>query len=94
MSIPKATFSQLIKEFKIKELFNELGWDNATAKYPITVDPPNRQTEGGQEDDVPLYGMPKSGTRRAGSYDIKRCSLPSVSREAGYRMGKELEEEE
>jgi len=40
MSIPKATFSQLIKEFKIKELFNELGWDNVTAKYPIAVDPP------------------------------------------------------
>ncbi|MCZ6776802.1 MAG: hypothetical protein O7D34_10140, partial [Ignavibacteria bacterium] len=38
MSIPKATFSTLIQDFKIKELFNELGWDNVTAKYPITVD--------------------------------------------------------
>jgi len=38
MGIPKATFSKLIKEFKLKELFNELGWDNATAKYPINVD--------------------------------------------------------
>jgi hypothetical protein len=33
MPIPKATFPILIKEFKIKELFNELGWDNTTAKY-------------------------------------------------------------
>jgi tRNA1(Val) A37 N6-methylase TrmN6 len=35
MSISKATFSKYIKEFKLKELFNELGWDNANAKYPI-----------------------------------------------------------
>jgi len=38
MSIPKAIFSKLINEFKIKELFNKLGWDSATAKYSITVD--------------------------------------------------------
>ena len=38
MSIPKDTFSKLIKEFKLKELFNELGWDNVTVKYPIAVD--------------------------------------------------------
>lgn len=35
MSISKATFFKYIKEFKLKELFNELGWDNANAKYPI-----------------------------------------------------------
>jgi hypothetical protein len=28
MSIPKQTFFHYIKEFKLKELFNELGWDN------------------------------------------------------------------
>lgn len=36
MSIPKTTFFKLIKEFKLKELFNELGWDNANVKYPIS----------------------------------------------------------
>lgn len=35
MSISKATFSKYIKEFKLKELFNELGWDKANAEYPI-----------------------------------------------------------
>ena len=35
MSISKATFSKYIKEFKLKELFNEFGWDNANATYPI-----------------------------------------------------------
>lgn len=38
MSIPKPTFSRYIKEFKLKELFNELGWDNANVKYPKKVD--------------------------------------------------------
>jgi hypothetical protein len=38
MSISKPTFSRSIKGFKFKELFNELGWDNANVKYPIKVD--------------------------------------------------------
>jgi Eco57I restriction-modification methylase len=40
MALPKQTFARYIKEFKLKELFNDLGWDNANAKYPISVDPP------------------------------------------------------
>jgi hypothetical protein len=38
MSIPKQAFFQYIKEFKLKELFNDLGWDKANVKYPIKVD--------------------------------------------------------
>ena len=38
MSISKPTFSRSIKGFKFKELFNELGWDNANVKYPVKVD--------------------------------------------------------
>jgi len=38
MSIPKSTFSKYIKEVKLKELFNELGWDNVSVKYPVKSD--------------------------------------------------------
>ncbi len=38
MSIPKATFFKYIKDFKLKELFNELGWDNVNARYPVKTD--------------------------------------------------------
>lgn len=37
MSIPKQTFFRYIREFKLKELFNELGWDNIKLSYPIKV---------------------------------------------------------
>ena len=54
--------------------------------------------------EVPLYGMPKSGTRRtgippqgeaprAGNYDIKWRKTPWRQRRS-YQMGKELEGEE
>ena len=38
MSLSKQTFARYIKEFRLKELFNDLGWDNANAKYPISVE--------------------------------------------------------
>lgn len=38
MSIPKQTFFRYIKEFKLKELFNDLGWDNTKINYPVKVD--------------------------------------------------------
>jgi hypothetical protein len=38
MSIPKQTFFRYIKEFKLKELFNDLGWDNTKLSYPVKVD--------------------------------------------------------
>jgi len=38
MSIPKQTFYQHVKQFKLKELFVELGWDNVKLTYPIKID--------------------------------------------------------
>lgn len=38
MSIPKQTFFRYIKEFKLKELFNDLGWDNANINHPVRVE--------------------------------------------------------
>ena len=37
MSLPKQTFFRYIKEFKLKELFNDLGWDNIKLNYPVKV---------------------------------------------------------
>ncbi len=38
MAIPKQTFFKYIKEFKFKEVFIELGWDNVTLSYPVKID--------------------------------------------------------
>ncbi len=38
MSISKTTFFKYIKEFKLKQLFNELGWDNASIQHQVKVD--------------------------------------------------------
>ena len=37
MSLDKARFTQLIQEFKLKELFNELGWDRLNKKESVSV---------------------------------------------------------
>ncbi|ODS31704.1 MAG: type IIS restriction/modification enzyme - site-specific DNA methyltransferase (adenine specific) [Candidatus Scalindua rubra] len=37
MSIEKEDFKSYIKNFKFKELFNELGWDTVRKKFPIKV---------------------------------------------------------
>lgn len=38
MAITKSTFSQFIKAFQFRELFNEMGWNNDRTKLPIVVD--------------------------------------------------------
>ncbi len=38
MSISKQDFSGYIKQFKFRELFNEMGWNNDKTKQPIIVD--------------------------------------------------------
>lgn len=38
MNLKKDRFNQLIKEFKIRELFNELGWDNVKKKETILIE--------------------------------------------------------
>lgn len=38
MNLDKSRFVELIKTFKIKELFNELGWDSASINIPIKID--------------------------------------------------------
>ena len=37
MSLDKSRFTELIKNFKFEELFNELGWDHANTEVPISV---------------------------------------------------------
>ncbi len=37
-TIDKKYFTELIKNFKFSELFNELGWDHANTEVPISVD--------------------------------------------------------
>lgn len=38
MAVTKEDFSNLIKQFKFRELFNEMGWNNDKTKQPIIVD--------------------------------------------------------
>ena len=38
MSLDKSRFTELIKYFNFKELFNELGWDHITTEHLIAVD--------------------------------------------------------
>ena len=38
MPLSKADFSNYIKQFKFRELFNDMGWDNDTTAQPIVVD--------------------------------------------------------
>lgn len=38
MTISKSEFAILIKQFKFRELFNEMGWDNDRTTHPIIVD--------------------------------------------------------
>lgn len=38
MAITKAEFSAYIKAFQLKELFNDMGWNNDRTKQPIVVD--------------------------------------------------------
>jgi len=38
MAIPKTEFSNYIKAFKFRELFNEMGWNNDRTRQPIVVD--------------------------------------------------------
>ncbi|MBC7963292.1 MAG: Eco57I restriction-modification methylase domain-containing protein [Steroidobacteraceae bacterium] len=38
MSIKKSVFSKLIKNFQLRELFNQLGWNHTTKKEPVAVD--------------------------------------------------------
>lgn len=73
MSIPKATFFNHIKEFKLKELFNELGWDNANIKHPVKVDDTiYRLSSIAQKKDFLIFlctpeddaGIPDSATRK------------------------------
>lgn len=45
MSIKKSVCSKLIKNFKLRELFNQLGWNNTTKKEPVAVDNQTWQLE-------------------------------------------------
>lgn len=38
MALSKAQFTQYIKQFDFRELFNHMGWNNDKTKQPITVD--------------------------------------------------------
>jgi len=38
MAISKSDFSQYIKAFQLRELFNDMGWNNDRTKQPIVVD--------------------------------------------------------
>ena len=38
MPISKSQFSQYIRQFKFRELFNEMGWNNDKTLQPIIVD--------------------------------------------------------
>ena len=38
MNLDKSRFTDLIKQFKFKELFNELGWDNTSISIPISIE--------------------------------------------------------
>jgi hypothetical protein len=38
MAITKQEFSNYIKQFKFKELFNDMGWDQDRTSQPIVVD--------------------------------------------------------
>ncbi|MBX7107584.1 MAG: Eco57I restriction-modification methylase domain-containing protein [Chitinophagales bacterium] len=38
MAISKQEFSDYIKQFRFREMFNEMGWDNDTTTTPIVVD--------------------------------------------------------
>lgn len=38
MSISRKVFSELIRDFRFKELFNELGWDHVIKQVPVAVD--------------------------------------------------------
>ena len=38
MSIKKSVCSKLIKNFQLRDLFNQLGWDHTTKKEPVAVD--------------------------------------------------------
>ena len=38
MSISKKLFFECIREFRFKEMFNELGWDHAIIAHPVKVD--------------------------------------------------------
>ncbi len=41
MSIKKADFFRYIKQFELKELFNELGWNRVKLSYPVPIDEQN-----------------------------------------------------
>ena len=38
MNLKKDRFNQLIRDFKLRELFNELGWDNVKKKESVIID--------------------------------------------------------
>ena len=38
MAISKQDFSNYIKQFKLKELFNDMGWDQDSTSHPIAVE--------------------------------------------------------
>ena len=45
MSIKKSVCSKLIKNFQLRELFNQLGWNHTTNKIPVAVDNQTWQLE-------------------------------------------------
>ena len=38
MALSKQEFSSYIKQFKFRELFNDMGWNNDRTKQPIVID--------------------------------------------------------
>ena len=38
MALTKKEFSDYIKQFNFRELFNDMGWNNDKTKQPIVVD--------------------------------------------------------
>lgn len=76
MAVTKSEFSVYIKEFRFKELFNEMGWNNDRTKQAIQI----------EEDSFRLTGIgEKSGFR------IFVCEPPSGNKIPGYAARKKIE---
>ncbi len=81
MGIARQAFFNSIKAFKLKKLFNEMGWDNANVKHPIKVD--NRLytlTSIAQKKDFMIFlctsddggGIPDSAARKKIDKDVTK----------------------
>ncbi|TAK62801.1 MAG: hypothetical protein EPO24_04630, partial [Bacteroidetes bacterium] len=76
MALSKKEFSEYIKQFKFRELFNEMGWNNDRTTQPIVVDADTFQLTGVAE---------KSG------FKILLCSPTSAGDIPDYHIRKKIE---